>query len=209
MRRRSGRVASDANATSGLTVRLGILGGSFDPPHVGHLLAASDAFEALALDQLIFIPASTQPLKVGMAGASPTQRLRMTRLLVTDDGRFSVDPIEIERQGLSYTVDTLAALADSHAGAELFFLVGTDVLASFDNWREPARVAALARLTVLLRSGELVTPPGLGEPPLALRTRRVDVSATEIRERVRAGKSIRGFVPESVREFIATERLYR
>lgn len=190
-------------------MRLGIFGGSFDPPHIGHLLAASDAFEALALDQLIFIPASTQPLKVRTTGASPTQRLTMTRSLVSDDDRFSVDPIEIERKGLSYTVDTLTALATSHAGAELFFLVGTDVLASFDNWREPARVASLARLTVLLRSGELVTPPGLSQPPLALRTRRIDVSATEIRERVRAGRSIRGFVPESVRELITSERLYR
>jgi len=95
-------------------VRLGIFGGSFDPPHLGHLLVVTDAFEALDLDHLVFVPAAVQPLKAGQGVATPRHRLAMVRLLVGDDPRFSVDPIEIEREGLSYTVETLAAFAERH-----------------------------------------------------------------------------------------------
>src|SRR5436190_16932437 len=111
-------------------MRLGILGGSFDPPHVGHLLAASDAYDALGLDHLIFVPASDHPLKQGRLLASGNQRLAMVRLLARDDSRFAVSEIEIERGGLSYTVDTLAAFADRFSHAERFFLLGVDALAT-------------------------------------------------------------------------------
>ena len=187
-------------------MRLGIFGGSFDPPHVGHLLVVTDAFEALRLDRLVFVPAAVQPLKVGQAAASAHDRLAMVRLLVADDRRFSVDPIEIGRDGLSYTVDTLAAFAERHPGAERFFLVGTDVLVSFGQWREPEKVTRLATLTVMQREGEGGSVPN---GALRIATRRVDVSSTEIRERVRTGRTIRGFVPEAVAAYIAEHRLYR
>lgn len=190
-------------------MRLGILGGSFDPPHVGHLLAAGDAFDALDLDRLVFIPAATQPLKQGLLAATAAQRLAMVELLVAGDPRFAVDPIEIDRAGLSYTVDTLEAYAARYPAAERFFLVGADVLGSFGKWREPARITRLARLTVLQRAGESRALPPLPQEPLVLQTRRIDVSSTEIRERVRAGKSIHGFVPDAVAAYIAAERLYR
>jgi nicotinate-nucleotide adenylyltransferase len=106
-------------------VRLGILGGSFDPPHIGHLLAAVDAYDGLRLDRLLFVPAAAQPLKVGVVAAPPADRLAMVRLLAGEDPRFAVDPIEIEREGLSYTVDTLAAFAERFPDAERFFLVGS------------------------------------------------------------------------------------
>jgi nicotinate-nucleotide adenylyltransferase len=146
-------------------VRLGILGGSFDPPHLGHLLAAVDAFEALELDRLIFVPAATQPLKVGLQVSPAHHR---------------------------------------------FFLVGEDALATFASWREPGRILELARLAILRRpavAGErrLELPPGT----IALATRLVEVSSTEIRERVRCGKSLLGFVPEPVAKYIETERLYQ
>jgi nicotinate-nucleotide adenylyltransferase len=190
-------------------VRLALLGGSFDPPHVGHLLAAGDAFEALSLDRLVLIPAAVQPLKVGRAAGTGAQRLAMTRLLVDGDERFAVDPIEIERDGLSYTVDTLATFAERYPDAERYFLVGADVFSSFHKWREPERIVQLATLAVLQRAGET---PNLAEvlgKPVLLPTRRVDISSTEIRDRVRQGKSIRGFVPEAVAAFIEAERLYR
>jgi nicotinate-nucleotide adenylyltransferase len=114
--------------------------------------------------------------------------------------------IEIEREGLSYTVDTLAAFAGRHPEAERFFLVGTDVLASFGQWREPERVLRLATLAVMQRSGETGRVP---EGAVRVETRRVDVSSTEIRERVRTGRTIRGFVPEAVAAYIAEQRLYR
>lgn len=200
-------------------MRLGILGGSFDPPHVGHLLAAVDACEALALDRLVLVPAKVQPLKVGQAGGTPAQRLAMTRLLVGDDPRFAVDPIEIERDGLSFSVDTLEAFARRFPEAERFFLVGADVLGSFARWREPERIVRLARLAIVHRadggrgdeqaSGAHSAPPSLPEGAVEVRTRRIDVSSTEIRARVRARQSIRGFVPEAVAAYIAAERLYR
>jgi nicotinate-nucleotide adenylyltransferase len=187
-------------------VRLGIFGGSFDPPHVGHLLVVADAFEALELDRVIFVPAGVQPLKVGQSTAAPGDRLAMVRRLVGDDPRFAVDPIEIERDGLSYSVETLAAFAERHPEAQRFFLVGMDVLASFAQWREPDRVLRLATLAVMQRAGDTGPVPASA---VRVETRRVDVSSTEIRDRVRAGRSIRGFVPEAVAAYIAAERLYR
>lgn len=193
-------------------MRLGILGGSFDPPHIGHLLAASDAYEELALDRLIFVPAAAQPLKEGRLMASPEERLRMVHLTVDGDPRFSVSATEIDRIGLSYTVETLALYADRYPDAERFFLVGADAFATLAQWREPERIARLARLAVLARRGDAVAAPPAGVPPAAvvrLRTRRVDVSSTEIRERVRLGQAIRGYVTDAVADFIATAGLYR
>jgi nicotinate-nucleotide adenylyltransferase len=191
-------------------VRIGLLGGSFDPPHLGHLLAAGDAHEALALDRLVFIPAAVQPLKAGQVGASSAQRLAMAQLLVGDDPRFEVSSVEIDRGGLSYTVDTLRTLAAAWPSAELHWLVGADVLESFAKWKEPAAIMELATLVVMQRAGgespNLASLPGR---PRLLATRRIDISSTEIRERVRQEKSIRGFVPEAVAAFISAERLYR
>lgn len=188
-------------------MRLGLLGGSFDPPHIGHLLAAVDAFETLALDRLVFIPAAIHPLKVARAVASASQRLEMLRLLIGDDARFTVDAIEAEREGVSFSVDTVAAYADRYPAAERFFLVGADVVESFGSWREPERIAQLATIVTVRRGAE---PSGTS--PVAfrqLRTRLVDVSSTEIRARVGAGRSIHGFVPPAVAVYIETAGLYR
>ena len=212
-------------------MRLGIFGGTFDPPHVGHLLAAFDAFEALALDRLVLIPAAVQPLKAHRAAGAAQSRLAMTELLVRDLPGFAVDPIEIERAGLSYTVDTLSAYAERYPDAERYLLVGADALATFGNWREPERIRLLARLVVLERDARQVAdavrefgagarsdldagaaPTGdevTGQTPIRLQTRRVDVSSTEIRARVRAGRSIRGFVPDAVAAYIERAGLYR
>jgi len=195
-------------------VRLGIFGGSFDPPHVGHLLAAVDAFEALQLDKLIFVPAATQPLKSDVVATPAHLRLAMVKLLVGADERFAVDAVEIDRAGLSYTVDTLETFAQRFPKAERFFLVGEDAMAAFGAWKRPQQILTLARVAILRRprEGESAALERSSDQPdgtITLETRLVDVSSTEIRERVRAGKSIRGFVPESVAEFIETERLYR
>ena len=194
-------------------MRLGILGGTFDPPHVGHLLGAVDAIERLGLDRLYVVPAATQPLKADRQSAPAVDRLAMVRLAFGDDSRFSVDPIEMEREGLSYTVDTLAAFTTRHPRSELYFVIGADVVRAFAQWREPERIARLARLVVLARG------PGdegdAGRPALEalgarfLESRRVDVSSTEVRARVRAGKSVRGFVPDAVAAYIARAGLYR
>ena len=192
-------------------MRLGIFGGTFDPPHVGHLLAASDAIEALSLDRLVLVPAARQPLKTGVDVTPPAHRLEMTRLLADGDPRLTVDPIEIERDGLSFTVDTVAEYARRHPGDERWLLLGEDAAALLPQWREPERVASLARIAVLARGdrGAGDADAGSAIPATWLRTRRVDVSATEVRERVRRGLSIRGFVTEAVAGYIERHRLYR
>ena len=192
-------------------MRIGVFGGTFDPPHVGHLLVASDAREALKLDRLIFVPTGVQPFKVDMpAVASGQDRLEMLRLAIADDANYVVDDAEINRKGLSFTVDTLEHLSERHPAAQLFLLLGEDLLAGFGQWRNPARIRELATIAAVRRAG----PASPGIEPIAsgvvmVSTRRVDVSSTEIRERLRAGKSIKGFVPESVERFIDARGLYR
>lgn len=192
-------------------MRLGIFGGSFDPPHLGHFLAASDAFEQLQLDRLFLVPAATQPLKAGMASTPASERLEMTRLLVEGDGRFEVSSLEVERGGLSFTVDTLMHFATRYPTAERFLLLGADVLGSFGQWREPDRILELASLVLLERQSEAGVMPAVlrNAGVRRLPTRRIDVSSTEIRDRVRAGKSIRGFLPEAVASYIERRGLYR
>ena len=210
-------------------MRLGIFGGTFDPPHVGHLLAASDAIEHLTLDRLIFVPASVQPLKAGRETASAVHRLAMVRLMVGGDARLQSDSVEVDRDGLSYTVDTLREFARRFPSADRYFLVGADVLASFAQWRDPQTVLDLATLAVLTRRadgdsdaiseatqleqqrmsarGSLLD--GLAQRSTFVPTRRVDISSTEIRDRVRSGRSIHGFVTDTVGEYITAHGLYR
>lgn len=203
-------------------MRIGLFGGTFDPPHHGHLLAASDAFEALALDRLVWIPAAQQPLKVGAQSATAADRLTMVQLAIAGDNRFAVDPIEIERAGLSYTVDTLEAFHREFPGDELVLLVGADVITTFGKWRSPQRISELSRLAILPRAveggavekaavaGAIRAVTGGDAPaPVVLDTRRVDISSTEIRERVLAGRSLHGFVPDAVARYISEHALYR
>ena len=202
------------------------MGGTFDPPHVGHLLAASDACDHLRLDRLVFVPAAQQPLKQHQESTVAEHRVRMVQLMAEGDSRFEVDEIEIGRQGLSFTVDTLAEYARRHPDSERFFLLGVDAFALLDQWREAARVVGLAHLVVMTRAAsdpaargaeslESVTERvrvigGAGAAaPLVMNLRRIDVSSTEIRARVRERRPIRGFVTDAVAEYIEFNGLYR
>ncbi len=189
--------------------RLGILGGTFDPPHLGHLLLAYGALEQLALDRVILIPARRQPLKAQAEITEPAHRLAMLRCLVDGEPRLAVDPLELDRPGLSFTVDTLRAYRAARPEADLVLLLGADAARTFAQWRAPDTVAALAHLVVCTRGEEAMpeAPPGIAWDQLV--TRRVDISATEIRARVRAGLPIRGFVTEPVAAYIAAHGLYR
>ncbi|HVT37741.1 MAG TPA: nicotinate-nucleotide adenylyltransferase [Gemmatimonadaceae bacterium] len=193
-------------------MRIGIFGGTFDPPHVGHLLAASDAIEALALDRVLLIPAAQQPLKADSAAAPARDRLAMVRAMVEGDARFAVDPVEIERGGLSYTVETLRVLHERWRADKqlaLFLLLGADAAVTLPKWREPEAIAALAEIVVLTRSAHPATVAVGQISGQWITTRRVDLSSTEIRARVRAAKSIHGFVPDKVAAYIAGAGLYR
>jgi len=194
-------------------MRLGIFGGSFDPPHIGHFLAAVDAAEQLSLDRVLWIPAARQPLKTATPHvATPEQRYAMVSAAVRGHSAFAASRIEIERDGLSFTVTTLEALEREQPAAERFLLVGEDTWARFGDWHQPERVRALARIVVLTRASGLPheerrhTEDGT---VIHLETRRIEVSSTEIRARVAAGKPVRGFVQDAVADIIESEGLYR
>jgi nicotinate-nucleotide adenylyltransferase len=191
-------------------VKIGVFGGTFDPPHVGHLLLASDARDALGLDRLIFVPARIQPFKADSPPfGSATDRLEMLRLAVANDAQYVVDDTEITREGLSYTVDTLEHLSARFPGAQLFLLLGEDNMASFDKWKDPHRIRELATVALMQRGDKPKhVSPNDFEGVRVVSTRRVDVSSTEIRDRLRAGRSIKGFVSESVEQFIDERGLY-
>lgn len=206
----------DQGAGPGPGPRIGIFGGTFDPPHLGHLIVAQDAWQALRLDQLIFVPAAAPPHKRGRAITEATIRLGMLKAAVAGDPRFEVSDLELRRAGPSYTVDTLRELRGANPGAELYFLLGVDQFAGFPTWREPEEIARLAKLVVLTRGGEApdasVANGEVGAerfPHLLLEVTRIDLSATAIRARVAAGEPIRYLVPEEVAAIIRSEGLYR
>lgn len=189
--------------------RIALLGGSFDPPHLGHLHLAYQALEQLGCDEARFIPAHQQPLKEASALSAPAHRLAMVRLMVEGVPGMRVDPIETERGGLSFAVDTVRALRTAEPGADFCFLLGADAAASLYRWREPAVLASLCRIIVCTRGEESLALPD-GTPPVErLATRRFDLSATEVRARVRAGLPVRGWVTDAVAEYIAACGLYR
>ena len=196
-------------------MRIGILGGSFDPPHVGHLLVAQDALDELALDRLLIVPAAQQPLK-GTDQTPAEHRLVMAQACCGGIPRIEVDPIEIERGGLSFMVDTVESLHRRWPSATLHLLVGDDVVPTLPRWRDVSRLLSMVQLIVLHRADRGHDLAALAVPlesvgaamARRLATRRVDVSSTEIRARVRDGRSIRGFVPDAVATYIATTGLY-
>jgi nicotinate-nucleotide adenylyltransferase len=188
-------------------VRLAVYGGTFDPPHLGHLVVAGDVHFRLGVDRVVFVPAADPPHKRGLVRTPASLRLEMVRAAVQGDARFDVDDLELHREGPSYTVETLREFRRRDSDAELFFLIGVDALRDLPTWRDPDEVARLATLVMLARGGESNIP----DPRFRVHrvpVTRVDVSATEIRRRVAAGEPIRYLVPESVREIIEREKLY-
>lgn len=189
-------------------MRIGVYGGTFDPPHVGHLIVASEVCDALRLDRVLLVPSAEPPHKRGSVRASAELRLRMVRAAIAGDRRLEVDDIELRREGASYTVDTLRALRERDPGCELFFAVGVDQLREFHSWREPDEVARLAHLVAISRGGEQVDED-FPFPVTRVGVTRIDLSATDVRRRLSEGRSVRYLVPDAVREIIEREGLYR
>ena len=186
-------------------MKLGVFGGTFDPPHLGHLIAAQEIHARLGLDRLLLVPAAVPPHKRDREVSPGAVRLEMLRAAVAGDERFEVSDMELRREGPSYTVDTLRELARLHPDATLFLAIGADQLAEFDTWRAPDEIRRLATLAAFARSGQPVPE----EPP----ARRVEVpaihlSSTEVRRRVAAGEPIRYMVPRDVESVIRREGLY-
>lgn len=189
-------------------MRLGIFGGTFDPVHIGHLIVAQDAWAALGLDQVVFVPAAVPPHKRGRVQATPEQRLEMLRAATAGDPRFATSDIELRRAGPSYTVDTLRELRERDPTGVLFLLLGVDQFREFHTWREPDEIARLATIVVMSRGG--AEPPELPREFAYqwLPVTRVDISATEIRRRLAAGEPVKYLVPPAVEEMIRREGLY-
>lgn len=197
--------------------RLGVLGGSFDPVHTAHLLMAETVREALSLDLVLFVPTGVQPLKQGRPVTPAEHRLRMLELALEDNPHFGISRVDVDREGPSYTVDTVRQLREEWGGEalQMWFIVGADSLASFPRWRDPAGILSQTRLAVVRRTGVSVDMPVLEQrlPDIAASVDwvvapLVEISATDIRQRVAAGHSIRYRVPEAVRKYIEAQELY-
>jgi nicotinate-nucleotide adenylyltransferase len=198
------------------TRRIGIIGGSFDPIHVAHLIVAEAVREALQLDMVLFVPVGEQPLKRDKPAAPAEHRVAMVQLAITDNPCFAVSRVDVDRPGPSYTVDTLEFLRREWPNAELWFIVGSDSLTTLPRWRSPARILELARLAAVRRPGTEVGLATLRQALPQLDSRLdwveaplIDISATDLRRCVSEGRSIRYRVTEAVREYIEAHGLYR
>jgi nicotinate-nucleotide adenylyltransferase len=198
-------------------MRLGVFGGTFDPIHLAHLRVAEDVAEALDLDRVLFVPAGRPPHR-SRPHASPQARLAMVCFAIAGNPRFAVTDLEVRRREPSFTVDTLTLLRHLYPRAELYLLLGMDQLRDFPRWHRPERILELARLAVFPRpgvqapSGPLRLPSGRVLPRSRVRrvpVRALEVSATDIRRRVAAGRSDRYLVPDAVAAYIRRHRLYR
>jgi nicotinate-nucleotide adenylyltransferase len=183
-------------------MRIGIYGGTFDPVHHGHLILAKQALEEFKLDRLVFVPAAESPFKIHNHTTPPADRLAMLQLAIASENRLSVDPIEIERGGISYSIDTVKMFRSRDPGAELFFLVGEDNAYRLTEWHRFEELKKLVYFVVLSRSEEFQSP----EYPVV--QRRIEISSTEIRNRVANQESITYLVPESVKCYIEQQQLY-
>jgi nicotinate-nucleotide adenylyltransferase len=198
-----------------LSQRIGVLGGTFDPIHNGHLALAGAARQQLALDRVIYVPAGVPWRKAGRRITPAQHRLEMVRLAVAGDPAAEVSTIELDREGPSYTAETLDALARKHSGAELYFIIGEDALADLPNWRRPDEIIRLAELAVARRPGRASggderwrAIPGIDERIAWLDMEPVTISASDIRKRMAAGEPVDGMLPPAVEAYIRKHGLY-
>lgn len=190
--------------------RIGIFGGTFDPPHIGHLALAECARDRLRLDEVRFVPAGQPPHKPGAGITGAAQRLAMARLAVRGNPAFTVSAHETRRGGPSFTVDTLRHVAARTPGSRIFLLMGSDSLDDFATWREPEAILRLATLVVAGRPGGRRVSRRRSTPkPVPLDNPEIALSSSLVRAHVRAGRSVRYLVPDAVSAYIARHRLYR
>ena len=198
--------------------KIGVMGGTFDPIHIGHLILAEDAYVELGLTEVLFMPAGHPPHKVlGPGRATSEERTEMVRRAIEGNDHFSLSLYEMRKEGLSYTYQTLEMLANNEKGIKLYFIMGADSLFEFKNWREPEKIASLCTIVAAGR-------PGRGEEDLAacieevrrdmgarivrLNTPDIDISSTMLRKRASEGLTIRYYVPDKVAEYIKERGLY-
>jgi len=198
-------------------MNIGVLGGTFDPIHMGHLIIAEEIRGHLDLTEVLFVPAGEPWLKTNNSISPAEHRVQMVRLAIADEASFKLSTMEIERAGPSYTIDTIAQFKSQiGAGDKLFFILGWDNLMQLPQWREPSRLVQMCRLVAVPRVGYLppdlntleVAVPGLSQSAIMLNTPQIEISSSEIRSRVARGLSIHHLVPEPVERYIRQHGLY-
>ncbi|MGN6276398.1 MAG: nicotinate-nucleotide adenylyltransferase [Solirubrobacterales bacterium] len=201
---------------SSKSAAIGVLGSAFNPPHLGHLALAQEALWQLGLDQVILVPTGEAPHKRIVDDPGPELRMEMTRRSAADDERFSVSALEVEREGPSYTYETLEALAEERADTELVFVMGADAAVGLESWRNPERVVELASLAVARRAGvsdadvaAVTRSLGCEGRATMLEMPQFGVSSSVVRERAKQGRPLRYLVPDSVASFIEERGIYR
>jgi len=193
----------------GQGVKIGFLGGTFDPVHLGHLIKAQDALEELGLERVYFVPTSANPFKDDPPVAGPSERRALLELAVAGDKRFGVLDLELESAGPSFTIETVRHLTGQFRGHRLFWIIGTDQLKGLEGRRELEELAGLVEFACIQRPGSSFEDPGIP----GLRLHRVEghiceISSTEIRERAKKGQYFGLFLPEKVLSFITNRKLY-
>jgi len=194
---------------------IGVLGSAFNPPHLGHLALAQEALWQLGLSEVILVPTGQAPHKRIVDDPGRELRMAMTRLAAADDPRFSVSSLEVDREGPSYTYETLRLLAEERGETDLVFVMGADAAVGLESWREPERVVSLARLAVARREGisdaevaAVLRSLGAEGRATMLEMPQFGVSSSAVRERAREGRPLRYLVPEAVARFIEEKGLY-
>jgi nicotinate-nucleotide adenylyltransferase len=199
--------------------RIGIFGGTFDPVHYGHLAIAEEVYHKLKLARVVFVPAGQPPHKLGWPITPAQQRLEMLQLAVADNPHFEISLVDIQRVGPSYTVDTLRLLREEWGPhVELYFIIGGDSLKDLPSWHDPAGVIAQACIVALMRPGYVEIEalgqqlsrrlPGLAQRLLTLTGPRMDISSTDLRQRVRVGEPVRYQIPDAVERYMREQHLY-
>ncbi|HVD41754.1 MAG TPA: nicotinate-nucleotide adenylyltransferase [Solirubrobacterales bacterium] len=195
---------------------IGVLGSAFNPPHLGHLALAQEALWQLGLDEVILVPTGDAPHKRIADDPGREGRMEMTRLAAAEDDRFSVSSLEVDREGPSYTYETLEALAEERADRELVFVMGADAAVGLESWRRPERVVELARLAVARREGVSDAEVGAVTRSLGCEGRatmlampQFGVSSSAVRERAKEGRPLRYLVPQPVADYIEEKGIYR
>jgi nicotinate-nucleotide adenylyltransferase len=193
----------------------GVLGSAFNPPHLGHLALAQEALWQLGLEQVLLVPTGEAPHKRIAEDPGRELRLAMTRLAASDDARFTASTVEVEREGPSYTYETLEELAEQTGDSELVFVMGADAAVGLESWRNPKRVVELARLAIARRAGiadaevaAMLRSLGAEDRATMLEMPQFGVSSSAVRERAAAGRPLRYLVPEPVARFIEEKEIY-